>query len=160
MWAPVRCFLKTFPYSCFYRKGRACRKTSYWENNMELYETVGTQPQTTHILCCSFRDDVCIPRNCFSWNASLFPPQNYPSSVQAIVLFCPQWIKELHISFQNVHLAEMGHFFIWTPGTWFCQLYSVHKKPLLSTFTVSWGSNTNNFKLRKCCWEYCFIWEF
>lgn len=160
MWASVRCILKTFPYSWLYYKGRACRKTSSLLRD-KLYGTMGTLDLRPHTFSvASFPDDLWTPSNHFSWNTSLFPPQNYPSSSQAIAFFSPRWIKEHHMSFQKVCLAEMGHLFIWMPGTWFCQLYAVYKKLLLSAFPVPWRMRRNNFKLGKYFWEYCFIWEF
>lgn len=160
MWASVRClFKRSTLHSWLHYKGRACRMTSSLLRD-RLDWTMGTvdlRPHT-HTLFTWFPDDLWVLSNHFSWNTSFFPPQNY--RIPSLGIALSEWIKKHITGFQKVDPAEMGHLFICVPGTWFCQLYAVYKKPLLSAFPVLWGTHTNNFKWGKCCWEYCFIWEF
>lgn len=86
MWASGRCLLKTFLYSWLYYKDRACRMTSSLLRG-RLDWTMGTLDLRPHTYSfTSFPDDLWILSNHFSWNTSLFPPQNYPSSSQGIAL--------------------------------------------------------------------------
>lgn len=159
MWASVRCLFKMSTlYSWLCYKGRACRMTSSLLRD-RLDWTMGTVDLRPHRYCLHL-----VPRWSLDTGQSLFlkhksllsPKLSHPFSEHS-----SQWVNQkTHHRFSKLDPAEMGHLFICMLGTWFCQLYAVYKKPLLSAFPVLWGMHMNNFKWGKCCWEYCFIWEF
>lgn len=153
MRALVRCSGKTFLYSWLCYKGRACRMTTSLLRD-RLDWTMGTLDLRPHTYSFAwFPDDLWVLSNHFSWNTSLFSPQILS---QLFPRHCTQWTQVFKVSIQQ----KWDTFSSSCQEPDFCQLYTVYKKPLLSAFPVLWGMHMNNFKLGKCCWEFCFIGEF